>query len=293
MLIANYSYINQICGHNHSGITNPCQFLRPHVMRGYYGLSQNSDVIEQVKRDSFPTGTNPPYSIIMGDKGTLLSSTTTIDGESEFNITSLAMGLAAASDLEGAGDITSANLSLIIQLACDLLASGTISASLVGKLEMASALAGSGDLTASLNLIAFVVSELTGSGTMSGTFFGTASLSADISSSSTLSPENLAAAVWNSIAASFNTAGTMGNKMNSAASAGDPWGTVLPGSYLSTEAGGILAQIQTLVDELHQLQGAKLGEAMTVDTVNGTRSVGSIVLDLDTPSDGVTIVTRQ
>jgi len=291
MLIANYSYINQICGHNHSGITNPCRFLRPHVMRGYYGKSQTDANIEQIKRDSFPTGTNPPYSLIMGDKGTLLSSTTTIIGTG-VTTSAMAMGLAAQSALTGSGTI-SGSLSLIIQLACDLLASGTISASLVGKLEMASALAGSGDLTASLNLIAFVVSELTGSGTMSGTFFGTASLSADISSSSTLSPENLAAAVWNSIAASFNTAGTMGNKMNSAASAGDPWGTVLPGSYLSTEAGGILAQIQTLVDELHQLQGAKLGEAMTVDTVNGTRSVGSIVLDLDTPSDGVTIVTRQ
>jgi len=291
MLIANYSYINQICGHNHSGITNPCQFIRPHVMRGYYGKSQTDANIEQIKRDSFPTGTNPPYSLIMGDKGTLLSSTTTIIGTG-VTTSAMAMGLAAQSALTGSGTI-SGSLSLIIQLACDLLASGTISASLVGKLEMASALAGSGDLTASLNLIAFVVSELTGSGTMSGTFFGTASLSADISSSSTLSPENLAAAVWNSIAASFNTAGTMGNKMNSAASAGDPWGTVLPGSYLSTEAGGILAQIQTLVDELHQLQGAKLGEAMTVDTVNGTRSVGSIVLDLDTPSDGVTIVTRQ
>jgi len=291
MLIANYSYINQICGHNHSGITNPCQFIRPHVMRGYYTYADAGPNTEQIKRDSFPTGTNPPYSLVMGDKGTLLSSTTTIDGESEFNITSLAMGLAAASDLEGNGDITSASLSLIIQLACNILASGDISAGLVGKLEMASALAGSGDLTASLNLIAFVVSELTGSGTMSGTFFGTASLASDISSSSTLSPENLAAAVWNSIAASFNTAGTMGNKMNSAASAGDPWGTVLPGSYLSTEAGGILAQIQTLVDELHQLEGLKNGSPMTVTPSN--RTVGTINLDITGDGETSTTVTRN
>jgi len=290
MLIANYSYINQICGHNHSGITNPCQFLRPHVMRGYYGKSQTDTNIEQIKRDSFPTGTNPPYSIIMGDKGTLLSSTTTIDGESEFNITSLAMGLAAASDLEGAGDITSANLSLIIQLACDLLASGTISASLVGKLEMASALAGSGDLTASLNLIAFVVSELTGSGTMSGTFFGTASLSADISSSSTLSPENLAAAVWNSIAASFNTAGTMGNKMNSAASAGDPWSTNLPASYTGAQAGAIMDRIQTLVDELHKIQGLDAANPMTVTPTS--RTSGSIDLGITGDGETTTTVTR-
>lgn len=260
-------------------------------MRGYYGKSQTDSNIEQIKRDGFPTGTNPPYSLVMGDKGALLSSTTTINGESEFNITSLAMGLAAASDLEGEGDITAASLSLIIQLACDILASGTISASLVGKLEMASALAGSGDLTASLNLIAFVVSELTGSGTISGTFKGNASLSADISSSSTLSPENLAAAVWNSIAASFNTAGTMGNKLNSAASAGDPWGTALPGSYLSTEAGGILAQIQTLVDELHKIQGLDAANPMTVTPT--TRVAGAIDLEITGDGETTTTVTRQ
>jgi len=289
MLIANYSYINQICGHNHSGITNPCQFIRPHVMRGYYGAAQNSDVIEQVKRDGFPTGTNPPYSLVMGDKGALLSSTTTISGAGAMT-SAMAMGLAAQSALTGSGTITG-SLSLIIQLACAILGEGDIEASLVGKLEMASALAGEGDLTASLNLIAFVVSAITGSGTISGTFKGNASLSADISSSSTLSPENLAAAVWNSIAASFNTAGTMGNKMNSAASAGDPWATALPGSYLSTEAGGILAQIQTLVDELHKIQGLDASNPMTVTPT--TRVAGSIDLEITGDGETTTTVTRQ
>lgn len=289
MLIANYSYINQICGHNHSGITNPCKFLRPHVMRGYYGLSQNSDVIEQVKRDSFPTGANPPFSLVMGDKGTLLSSTTTISGIG-VTTSAMAMGLAAQSALTGSGTITG-SLSLIIQLACDILASGTISASLVGKLEMASALAGEGNLTASLNLIAFVVSELTGSGTMSGTFFGTASLEANISSSSTLSPENLAAAVWNSIAASFNTAGTMGNKMNSAASAGDPWSTDLPASYTGTQAGNILALIKTLVDELHKIQGLDLNNPSTTTPTNW--DAGDIHIEITGDGVSSTTMTRQ
>jgi len=289
MLIANYSYINQICGHNHSGITNPCQFLRPHVMRGYYGKSQTDSNIEQIKRDGFPTGTNPPYSLVMGDKGALLSSTTTISGTSS-NTFAMAMGLAAESAITGSGDITS-SLSLVIQLACDILASGDISASLVGKLEMAAALAGEGDLTSSLSLIAFVVSEVTGSGTVAGTFFGTASLAADITSSSTLSPESLAAAVWNSIAASFNTAGTMGNKMNSAASAGDPWATALPGSYLSTEAGGILAQIKILTDELHKIQGLDASNPMTVTTTN--RTSGTINLDITGDGETSTTVTRN
>jgi hypothetical protein len=289
MLIANYSYINQICGHNHSGITNPCQFLRPHVMRGYYGKSQVDGNIEQIKRDGFPTGSNPPYAIVMGDKGGLISSSNTISGASSTSI-SMAMGLAAQSALSGSGNLTG-GLSLVIQLACGILAEGDISASLVGKLEMASALAGQGDLEASLGLIAFVVSEITGSGSVEGTFYGTASLSADISSSSTLSPENLAAAVWNSIAASFNTAGTMGAKMNSAASAGDPWATALPGSYLSTEAGGILAQIQSLVDELHKIQGLDAANPMTVTPTS--RTSGSIDLTISGDGETETIVTRN
>lgn len=256
-------------------------------MRGYYTNPDANSNIEQIKRDGFPTGTNPPYSLVIGDKGALLSSTTTISGEASTTF-AMAMGLAAKSDITGSGTI-SCSLSLVIQLACDILASGTVSASLVGKLEMASALAGSGDITSALSLLAYCISDITGSGTASGTFFGTASLSADISSSSTLSPENLAAAVWNSIAASFNTAGTMGNKLNSAASAGDPWGTTLPGSYLSTEAGGILAQIQTLVDELHRLQGLDANAPVTITPTSRTATGIDIVIG----GNGETISTLE
>lgn len=259
-------------------------------MRGYYGKSQVDGNIEQIKRDSFPTGTNPPYSIVLGAKGALLSSTTYVTGEGEFTITSLAKGLAAQSAITASGDITTANLSLIIQLACDLLGTCTVSASLVGKLEMAAALAGSGSITAALSIVAYCVSEITGNGTVSAGLRGDVDLAADITSSSTLSPESLAAAVWNSIAASFNTAGTMGNKLNSAASAGDPWGTTLPGSYLSTEAGGILAQIQTLVDELHKIQGLNADYPST--TTQTTWDAGDIHIDITGDGTTTTTMTR-
>jgi len=291
VLVCNYKYNSNVCGHYFAGETNPNWVFKPHTMRGYYTRPQIDDNIEQIKRDGFSTGTNPPYSLILGDKGALISSTTYVTGEGEFTITSLAMGVAAASDITASGNVTAADLSLIIQLACDLLATCTLSASLVGKLEMAAALAGSGSIAAALNIIAYCVSEITGSGSVVGGLRGDVGLSADISSSSTLSPENLAAAVWNSIAASFNTAGTMGAKMNSAASAGDPWGTVLPGSYLSTEAGGILAQIQTLVDELHKIQGLDAANPMTVTPTS--RVAGSIDLDITGDGETSTTVTRQ
>jgi hypothetical protein len=64
-----------------------------------------------------------------------------------------------------------------------------------------------------------------------------------------LSPQSLAAAVWQALSAEYNDAGTMGNKLNSAASAGDPWSTALPGSYGAGEAGYILGnQVLTEAD---------------------------------------------
>lgn len=287
MIVTNYKYNQNLCGHYFGGEIVPLWCIRPHTMRGYFTNAQGNYNQTQLIRDSFPTGVNIPYSIVIGDKGALLSSTTYTDGVGEFTITSLSKGLAAQSDITASGDIVTANLSLIIQLASDLLASATLSASLVGKLEMASALAASGDLSSSLSLIAYCVSEITASGDVSAVLRGETGLSADISSSSTLSPESLAAAVWNAIAISFNTPGTMGNKLNGAASAGDPWSTALPGSYANGEAGKILSQIQTLVDELHKIQGLNADYPST--TTQTTWDAGDIHIDIT--GDGTTTTT--
>lgn len=242
MLIANYSIINQICGHNHSGITNPFQWIRPHVMRGYYTYSDVGPNSEQIKRDSFPTGTNPPYALVMGDKGALLSSSNTTNGAGTLS-GNVAMGRAIAStDLNGSGTISSANLSLIIQLACtDLIGTGALTVSMSGIVQMASTLAGVGQITSALQLLAYVVSNMTGSGAITATLRGTATLEADITPFTELSPESLAASVWNSVAASFNEAGTMGEKLNDAGSASNPWTEVIESGYTAAEILKLLA----------------------------------------------------
>lgn len=119
--------------------------------------------------------------------------------------------------------------------------------------------------------------EVTGLGVMQeATPKGEARGLLDVSIGATPSAFDIAQAVLNAVAVSYNIPNTIGAKINA-----------------SGDGGGLTVEQDLKLDELHQLQGAKLGEAMTVDTLNGTRSVGSIVLDLDTPSDGVTIVTRQ
>lgn len=68
------------------------------------------------------------------------------------------------------------------------------------------------------------LAEITGNGTFSltgaGTLTGYGALSGDITPYTELSPQSLASAVWSAVAAQFNEAGSMGNKLNSAASGG-------------------------------------------------------------------------
>ncbi|HZH39648.1 MAG TPA: hypothetical protein VFD85_01485 [Gemmatimonadales bacterium] len=53
----------------------------------------------------------------------------------------------------------------------------------------------------------------------------------------------IAAAVWEETASSHNTAGTTGNKLNAAASAGDPWNTTIPGAYAAGTAGYVVGNL--------------------------------------------------
>lgn len=84
------------------------------------------------------------------------------------------------------------------------------------------------------------------------TFTGTASQSsiawatASAGGPTALSPEGLAQAVWEAIAVDNNDPGTMGEKMNNAASAGDPWGTVVPGAYVAGTAGNLMGKLLTV-----------------------------------------------
>jgi hypothetical protein len=50
-------------------------------------------------------------------------------------------------------------------------------------------------------------------------------MSAEFGGAEPLSPEGLANAVWEALAADHNAAGTMGAKLNAAGSASDPWST--------------------------------------------------------------------
>lgn len=105
-------------------------------------------------------------------------------------------------------------------------------------------LVGNGPITIDGNLIAYAIGWMVGTTAEGG-----------------LTPAGIANAVWNAIAASLNASGTMGEKMNAAGAAGDPWLTELPGAYAEGSAGDIIGNqipaIKTLAEFLSHIEGGK------------------------------------
>lgn len=240
MLLGNYNVFNSSPGRAIGGPTDPSKWYGGGSVNNFY--AGTAEVSGETDKSAFPNGYAPPYAWIIPPKPGGLASVNEISGVGAFSITSLSLGKACASTIAGTGTLTPPSMSLLVQLAAALLGSCSMSATLQASLSLASSLAGSGDLTGALGAIAFCVSNLTGTGSATGALRGTASLEADIQPFTELSPESLAASVWSALATAFNESGTMGEKLNGAGSAGDPWTTALPGAYADGTAGKIIGQ---------------------------------------------------
>lgn len=284
MLITNYRYNMNLCGHYHSGDTNPLHFISPHTMRGYFSNAQLSDNIEQIKRDSFPTGTNIPYSIVMGDKGGLLSATTLVYGSSDAT-SNISQGINIAATLNGLGEISGANLALVVSLASSIAGSGDITtASLVGTVALASTLAGTGNVTAGLNVIAFMQATLAGTGILTADLKGKLYMAATIYvNQSEATVQQLVDGVWNALVADYNNPNTMGEVMNNMGASADPWTISLPGTYAPGEAGYILGNL------LANIPDSVWDELKTTHTT--ANSYGKIVQDLETLAKQIKALT--
>jgi len=94
----------------------------------------------------------------------------------------------------------------------------------------------------------------------------------------------IADAVWDETLADHLAAGSTGNALNAAGSAGDPWATTLPGSYTGSQAGKILDDILTDTADLQANQGNWL-------TATGFATSGDIAAlnDFDPATEGVNV----
>lgn len=235
---------------------------------------------------SYPDDLNHPYSWKMAQTAGRMAAYSSLIGQGTIsaNMILTVQGIAA---LSGSGD-ASATGGLIVQLLADLSGQGTISdADMKAFLLMVAAIGGEGTISAAISALAEMDAALTGSGVAEGTLTGTGAMSAAILAYGELTPEGIRDSIWNALAAQYTGAGTMGEKVNDAGAAGNPWAALLSANNDPATFGKLVQDLQNLVDELHKIQGLSAGNPMTVTPTSRTAAD----IDLTITGDGVTTTT--
>ena len=153
-------------------------------------------------------------------------------------------GLSAVVSMDGVAAL-SATGGLLAGLVVEMQGSGDLTAIGGGLLEAIVAMSGTGALTAAIGATAGLTVTMAGVGSMTINPSGTGEMVLEIYvNESQATVDQIVAAVWSALAAEYNVSGTMGEKLNGAGSAGDPWTTDLTSYNTDDTAGKIIKQIK-------------------------------------------------
>lgn len=276
---------NQLGGANVGSMDRQHAYL-PGRVRGFYvGQGCGPEVAVQ----SFPSGYRHPGAWHLSPKGGGVSARITASG----SVTAAGqMGYPITAALSGSGDITDAELGLILSALAALTGTGSLAGSAIGVATLAAALSGSGGISAAgIYGVGNLVATLSGTGDLSDAeIYAIGLVAADIVVTGTgLSTANVGQAVWAALQSAINNPGTAGAALLAAGSAGDPMSTTLPGSYVGNQAGAVIYAMNTLIDEIHRLHG--LNAAAPLVVTETSREAGAITQTIDTVT-GTTTVTR-
>ena len=173
-------------------------------------------------------------------------TTTNLNGTSTITIIGVT-GLEGTVAMAGTG-LLEATGGLLAGIEVSMSGSGNLNALGGGLLGAIVTMAGIGALSGIIGATAGMIVEMDGVGTLSASPKGTGEMVIEIFvNESQATVEQIVAAVWSALAAEYNVSGTMGEKLNGAGSAGDPWTTDLSGYNTSDTAGKIVKQIKSLV----------------------------------------------
>ncbi len=246
-------------------------------------------------KDAIPRGyLHPAAWVLPRVAGGIAAGRGRIAGEGDVSAANLAGGYNLEAALTGAGDLTNAALALVVSAVASLSGSASLVADVTGKLEAAAALTGSASVAAALGALADLVAALSGSTTVVGVLTGTGAMSSDVNAASELTVGAIADAVWDEVLSGHLTAGTTGNALNGAGSAGDPWGTALPGAYGAGSAGKLIGDLLASgsVDGLDVLEALRIGLAVLAGKTSGFASGAGtrVVRAVDDSKDRLTVV---
>lgn len=235
-LIGNYTVVSKHPGRNVGGALglgqNRGDWNKP-SFRGHF----TADAWD--KKSGIPDGYRPPYTWLLPLEAGALSSRNIIAGSGSLTASG-AMGVNGSAALTGSGSLTATG-ALIVSAVAALTGSGSLSANILAVLNAVAALTGSGTLAGAMTAKGALLAALAGIGSLSAPGYARGHMAADISPFTELSPENLAASVWNAVAADYNAVGTMGEKLNDAGSGSNPWTEVIEGSFTAAEILRIMA----------------------------------------------------
>lgn len=173
--------------------------------------------------------------------GGKLSLSISISGTSDISNPLLAGSVNISSNITSIGQISSSTISAIGLLVLEILGNSEFTSNVTGSVLLEASIEGSGiiyqvsiaggyPLEGVISSSSSLYSELNGLG----------KITANIEIGASPSALDITQSILSSIAADYNVPLTIGEKINSAGSAGDPWTTVLPGTYGEGTAGYLI-----------------------------------------------------
>lgn len=209
MLIGNYSVLNKTAGRFLSNVgfsAARANYTKTNSNRNRFFGQAYWDL-----KAAQPNGNLPPSAWVLPQVSGGMSSYTLILGAGSLT-SGIAGGRNAEATLSGVGDLTG-TAALIVSAIATLSGSGSINdADLRAFLNAVATLSGTGSLTGTVSAEGALGAVLSGTGDLASIIRAVGELSADlvIGASDPLSPQALAAAVWNALAAEFNDTGSFG-----------------------------------------------------------------------------------
>lgn len=180
-------------------------------------------------------------------------------------------------DMTGSGTLA-ATAALAIAMQMAMTGSGTLAATVEGRGNITMDMTGSGDLDASMTAIANATIAMLGTGDLEAAILAYGNMSIDITVTGTgLSTANVGQAVWTALAATNNEPGTMGEKLNDAGSAANPWTEVI-------ESGLTAAEIMRIITAA--LAGKRAGLGTATEQYMGRDGTTPRVTFTPTDADG-------
>lgn len=193
-----------------------------------------------------------------------LASTVFISGVGTLD-SAAAGGKNAEAALSGVGDFTAPPpLQLIVSAIAALTGTGALSGNALATLQAAASLAGSGSFTSAIGAIASVISSITGSGSPTASLTATGTLSATLTPFTSLSPQSLAQAVWESLVADFDTAGTFGEAVGGSSAS--------PAQVAAAVLGALVEGSITLAESIRIINAILAGKVSGAGAGAGTEA---------------------